>query len=322
MLVAPFPMNLASGYLGLSLRSPFVVGASPLCDEVSTAVRCEEAGAGAVVMRSLFEEQMRPPEKWTDPVVSVSGYQRSTEAYLKQLRALKRALSIPVIASLNGHRPGTWLEIAPRLEQMGADAIELNFYQIVADPATQADHIETEMLQTVGEIVGCVGIPVAVKISPFHGSVAQLAIALELEGAAGVVIFNRFFQPDVDPHAIGEKPRLHLSEPGELLLRLRWLAILSPLLRTTIAAGGGVYTSEDVLKVLLSGAHAVQLVSALLRGGPAVISTLREGLELWMKQRGHENLETFRGQLNLGRVENPAAFERANYIRVLQSWKV
>ncbi len=315
-------MNLASGYLGLPLRSPFIVGASPLCDNVGAARRLEEAGAGAVVMRSLFEEQMTPPGDCSPAFPVLTGCAFSPDAYLRHLQSLKSSLSIPVIASLNGHRPGSWRTFAPALERAGADAIELNFYQIVADPAIDADRIETEMLETVGEVVGGVNIPVAVKLSPFHTSVAQLAIAMELAGASGIVVFNRFFQPDVNVGIVGEQATLHLSEPGELRLRLRWLAIISPLLRGTIAASGGVYTSEDAVKSLLSGAHAVQLVSAVLRDGAQAIGSMRKGLETWMRRHGHTALEDFRGRFALDQTENLAEFERANYIRVLQSWKI
>lgn len=312
-------MNLASGYLGLPLRSPFVVGACPLCDDVQMAGRLEEAGAGAIVLRSLFEEQMRAPWE-TGAGEAPVAYQHSPDSYLRHIATLKRQVTIPVIASLNGHRPGAWMDFAPRLQDAGADAIELNFYQLVADPAIDADRVETDMLETVGDVVGGVELPVAVKLSPYHASVAQLAIAMELAGASGIVVFNRFLQPDVDVDQVRERVQMALSEPGELLLRLRWLAILAPLVRGSLAASGGVYTGEDVVKAILSGAHAVQLVSLLMRDGPAALGTLRRGIERWMRKRGFENLDEFRGKLALP-AENAAASERANYIRMLQSWK-
>lgn len=316
-------MNLATRYLGLPLRSPFVVGASPLCDDAHLARQLQDAGAGAVVMRSLFEEQLEPP-----PVANEDGgpgfpeyadYQFSPDHYLRQLDLLKEQLTIPVIASLNGHQPGAWTEFAARLERAGADAIELNFYQVVTDPAIAADQVETEMLRTVGEVASAVHIPVAVKLSPFHSSVAQLAIALELAGAAGIVVFNRFIQPDVDPDTLEVRPVLHLSEPSELLLRLRWLAILSPQVRGSLAVSGGVHSAADAVKALLTGAHVVQLVSVLLRHGPPVLRTLLRGLEIWMQEQGFAGLADFRGRLNLARCHDPSAYERANYIRTLQS---
>ena len=240
-------MNLSTDYLGLRLRSPFIVGASPFCDNVHLARRLEDAGAGAVVMRSLFEEQLEPPPAHVptafDSPTEASErfpefveYQLSPDEYLRQLQHLKATLTIPVIASMNGHQPGRWAAFASRLENAGADAIEMNFYQVVPDPSIPADLVETEMLETVGLIKSTVKIPVSVKLSPFHTAAAQLAVALELAGAAGLVIFNRFYQPDVNVDDVEVQPSLRLSDPQELLLRLRWLAILSPQLRGSLAA--------------------------------------------------------------------------------------
>ena len=317
-------MNLTTHYLGLRLRSPFVVGASPLCDDPHYARQLEDAGAGAVVMRSLFEEQLepRPPHAASEAAPAFpeyADYQLSPAAYLRHLEELKETLTIPVIASLNGHQPGAWTEFARLLEQAGADAIELNFYQVVTDPATAADQVETAMLATVREIAAAVRIPLAVKLSPFHSSVAQLAVAPELAGADGIVVFNRFFQPDIDIEDLVARPVLRLSDSAELLLRLRWLAILSPQMRGSLAASGGIHGSADAIKALLAGADVVQLVSVLLRHGPLVLTTLRRGLELWMQQRGLTDPGEFRGRLNLARCPDPAAYERANYIRVLHS---
>ena len=326
-------MNLASSYLGLTLSNPIVVGASPLCDRVSLARRLQEAGAAAIVMRSLFQEQIAPPPRHlamfeesttaaTESFPEYADYQFSPEEYLRQLDRLKSALTIPVIASLNGHEPGSWTEFATRLERAGADAIELNFYQVVTDPGIAADEIETRMLKTVGQLTEAVSIPIGVKLSPFHASVAQLAVALELEGADGVVVFNRFYQPDVSLGDLEVRPELHLSEPGELLMRLRWLAILSPQIRGTLSASGGVHSWEGVVNALLTGAHSVQLVSVLLKDGPAALWQILRGVETWMFQHGYESIDDFRGLLDLRRCSSPADFERANYIRTLQSWKV
>jgi dihydroorotate dehydrogenase (fumarate) len=323
-------MNLETSYLGLALRSPFVVGASPFCDDVYVARKLQDTGAAAVVMRSLFEEQL---ELLPHPTPSGDGstvadypefadYQLVPEAYLRQVERLKKTLTIPVIASLNGCHPGTWIEFARRLESAGADALELNFYHVVTDPSIAADQVETEMLETVGILAGSLNIPVAVKLSPYHASVAQLAVALELAGAAGVTVFNRFYQPEINIDDIKVQPQLHLSESHELLLRLRWLAILAPLLRGSLAATGGVHTSADVVKALLTGAHAVQVVSVLLKHGPFVLATMRQGLEKWMGEHGYTEIDQFRGLLNLERCRDPENYERANYIRVLQSWKV
>jgi dihydroorotate dehydrogenase (fumarate) len=314
-------MNLDTQYLGLRLKSPFVVGASPFCDDLEMAHRLEDAGASAIVMRSLFEEQITvAPARGEFP--GQADYQLSPREYLRQLERLKRTLSIPVIASLNGHGPGRWIDFAGQLERAGADAIELNFYQVVTDPGIGADQVETEMIEVVGRVSGSVRIPVGAKLSPFHASVSQLAVALELAGAAGIVLFNRFYQPDVNTDEIDVQSSLRLSDPGELLLRLRWLAIVSPLLRGSLSATGGVHGALDVVKAILTGAHTVQLVSVLLKHGPAVIPNLREGLERWMREHGFPDIERFRGLLNHQRCRDSAAYERAGYIRVLQSWKV
>ena len=330
-------MDLATNYLGLSLRNPFVVGASPFCDDVDVARKLQDAGAAAVVMRSVFEEQIearREPAFSPSPFVQAqgahgdpgfsefAGYQLTPEEYVRQIDDLKKQLTIPVIASLNGRGLGNWAGFAARLERAGADAIELNCYHVVTDPHIAADQVENEILQALGALTSSVRIPVAVKLSPFHASVAQLAVALELAGASGIVVFDRFYQPDVSTEDIEVQPSLRLSESSELLLRLRWLAILSPLLRGSLSASGAIHTPADVVKALLTGADTVQLVSVLLQHGPQILVTLRKGFELWMQAHDYSETGQFRGQLNLQRCRNPAAFERANYIRALQSWKI
>jgi dihydroorotate dehydrogenase (fumarate) len=323
-------MDLSTSYLGLELTSPFVVGASPLTDHPDGARRLQDAGASAVVLRSLFEEQLGPAvaalsvENGYAAAGRTPGaaeYAFSPGTYLRHLGRLKRALTIPVIASLNGHRPGGWVQFASRLEDAGADAIELNFYRVETDPTVAADQVEIAMLETLGAIAGAVRIPVAVKLSPYHAALAQLAVALELAGAAGVTVFNRFYQPDVDTQGLGVQPTLRLSEPGELLLRLRWLAILSPLLNGSLAATGGVVTAHGAAKAILTGAHAVQVVSAILRHGEGVIGEMRQGLQTWMAEHGFGSIADFRGRLNQRQCADPEAFERANYIRVLQNWR-
>ena len=325
-------MNLATHYLGLSLRNPFIVGASPFGDDVSVARELQDAGAAALIMRSLFEEQIGPAgnnlltsattAEGDDIFSEFAPYQAFPARYIRQVGYLKSAVTIPVIASLNGRDPGGyWPEFAQRLEGAGADAIELNFYRVVTDPAIGADQVETEMLRTVGSLTSTVRIPISVKLSPFHASVAQLAVALELEGAAGISVFDRFYQPDINIDEIEAQPHLRLSDSAELPLRLRWLAILSPLLSCSLAATGGVHTSADTIKALLTGAHAVEVVSVLLKHGPSVLGTLRQGLEIWMREHYFSEISQFRGMLDRARCPDTEAFERANYIRVLQSWQ-
>lgn len=330
-------MNLTCDYLGLRLNNPLVVGASPFCDDVSVARQLQDAGAAAIVMRSLFEEQIEAEERallhhletsaesnpeGTTYFPAFSEYQLGPDRYLRQLARLKAALTIPVIASLNGCHPGGWTDYARRFEAAGADAIELNLYRLVTDPAIAGDEVEAEMLNTVRDVVTAVRMPVAVKLSPFHGALPHFVTALEAAGARGVVLFNRFYQPDFNLEDLDITPQLRLSDPSELLLRLRWLAVLSPHVRASLAASGGVHASTDVVKSLLAGANVVQLVSVILRHGPRVISVLLEGLRGWLEEHGYENIEQLRGALNLRRCPDPAAYERANYIRILQSWRV
>jgi dihydroorotate dehydrogenase (fumarate) len=330
-------MNLDTEYLGLTLHSPLVVGASPFCDQVQVARQLQDAGAGAIVMRSLFEEQIEFEQRalvhhveWpaeSNPEArsyfpAFEEYQLMPDHYLRQIEQLRAVLSIPVIASLNGCRPGGWTDYAARFESAGANAIELNLYHLVTDPARSADDVEADMLETVSRVANSVKIPVAVKLSAFHTSLAQFAMGLEHAGAKGVVIFNRFYQPDFDLDALEVSPQLKLSDPSELLLRLRWLAILSPHVRGTLAATGGVHSTEAIVKAILAGAHAVQLVSVLLKHGPRVLSTLLNGLRGWMAERGYTSVAEFRGALNLRRCPDPEAFERANYQKILQSWRV
>lgn len=330
-------MKLETHYLGLKLSNPLIVGASPFCDDVYVARKLEDSGASAIVMRSLFEEQIQAEQFALTHHVETSAestsearsyfpafeeYQLLPDQYLRQIERLRAALTIPVIASLNGCRPGGWTDYASRFEAAGASAIELNLYQLVTDTGASADEVEADLLETVTNVTSAVRIPVAVKISPFHTSVAQFVIALEQAGAAGVVLFNRFYQPDYDIEELEVEPQLKLSDPGELLLRLRWLAILSPHVKRSLAVTGGVHTSAGIVKSILAGAHGVQLVSVLLKHGPNVLVTLLDGLRRWMEDHGYNSLDEMRGVLNLRRCPSPAAYERANYQRILQSWRV
>jgi dihydroorotate dehydrogenase (fumarate) len=330
-------MNLETKYLGLTLRNPLVVGASPFCDNLEASKRLEEAGASAIVMHSLFEEQIEleqqalihhletPAEsnyEATSYFPHYEDYQLTPDTYLRTLERLKSALSIPVIASLNGRRLGGWVDYARQLESAGADALELNTYQLATDPDIAGEDIETEIGVIVRAVSEAVRIPVSVKLSPFHASLAHFAASLDRQGAAGLVLFNRFFQPDFDIDELEVVPRLKLSYSSELLLRLRWLSILSPKLKGSLACSGGVHTPDDLIKAILAGAHAVQIVSVLLEHGPRTIPVLLDGLTDWMTEHGHADLTTMRGALNLKRCPDPAAHERSNYIKILQSWKI
>lgn len=329
-------MDFTATYLGLPLRSPIVVGASPFCDDPATCRALEDAGAGALVMRSLFAEQLQPARRKPTPphhrppkgaiaatfdFPSVREYQLSPAQYLRHLARLKKILRIPVIASLNGPHLGPWAESAHQLADAGADAIELNPYQVVTDSTLSSDQVEIEILRVLRVVTSTVKIPVALKLSPFHTSLAQFATAADLSGAAGLVLFNRFYQPDFDTVNLTVLPQLRLSDSSELLLRLRWLAILAPQLCGSLACSGGVHNADDVVKALLAGAHSVQVVSALLINGPGFLAELLHGLEAWMKDHGYASLEDFRGKLSLGHCPDPSGHERAGYIRILQGWR-
>jgi dihydroorotate dehydrogenase (fumarate) len=330
-------MKLTTDYLGLKLRNPLVVGASPFADNLNAAIQLQDAGASAIVMRSLFEEQIdmeqkaltylleMPAESYSEATSyfpHYEEYQLTPDHYLRQIQQLKSALTIPVIASLNGYRPGGWTDYARRFEGAGADAIELNLYHLVTDPTRGAAAVEEDMIETVRSVTSTVKIPVAVKLSAFHTAPTQFALALEQAGAAGVVVFNRFYQPDLNVEELEVQPQLKLSDPSELLMRLRWLAIMSPHVKGSLACTGGAHSAEDVIKSILAGAHAVQLVSVLLKNGPRYLSTILQGLKGWMDEHGYETVNEFRGAMNLKRCPDATAFERANYQKILQSWKI
>lgn len=330
-------MNLTTNYLGLTLQNPLVIGASPYCDTAYVARQLQDAGAAAIVMRSLFEEQIIAEQRAlahhveanTDSHAEASSYfpafseyQLTPDHYLKQLEHLKKTLTIPVIGSLNGCHAGGWTEYAKRIADAGADALELNLYQLVTDPTLRGVDVEAEMLDTVRSVTSSVRVPVAVKLSPFHTSPLNFTLELEKAGAAGVVLFNRFYQPDFNLEDLEVLPQLKLSDSSELLVRLRWLAIISPHLKGSLSASGGVHSTEDVVKALLAGAHSVQIVSALLKHGPRFITTLLNGMRHWLTEHGYESVEQLRGAMNHRRCPDPSAFERANYIRILQSWRV
>jgi dihydroorotate dehydrogenase (fumarate) len=234
---------------------------------------------------------------------------------------VKEAVGVPVIASLNGYTPGGWLGYARAMEQAGADALELNLYQVPTDPLQGAGAIEERAVEMVREVRRTIAVPLAVKLSPFYTAMVNLAARLAGAGADGLVLFNRFFEPDLDLEALEVRPRLRLSDSRELLLRLRWLAILSPALGSTaLAVSGGVHTVEDAVKAVMCGASAIQLVSALLKEGPGRLATLREEMSAWMEEREYGSLREMRGSMNLSRCPDPTALSRANYMRMLLTW--
>jgi dihydroorotate dehydrogenase (fumarate) len=287
-------------------------------------------------MHSLFEEQLRRDRARTlhDLEAHVDSFAEAAsffprpasfalgpDAYLEQIRRIRTATGLPVIGSLNGTTPTGWLDYAALIEQAGAAALELNVYRVVTDPDESAADVEGRIVEMVRAVRPRLRIPLAVKLSPFFSSLPHLVHRLEQVGADGVVLFNRFYQPDIDPEELAIVPRLELSHSSELRLRLRWLAILSGRVRVSLAASGGVHTAEDALKAVMAGAHAVQMVSALLAHGPEHLATVRARLAAWLEAHQYQSLEQARGSMSLQRCPDPDAIERANYMQVLQSWK-
>jgi dihydroorotate dehydrogenase (fumarate) len=318
------------------LPSPLVAGASPLADELDGVRRLEDAGASAIVLRSLFEEQITREqmsefenlESHGESFAEATSYFPSPHAfalgpfeYLDHLRRAKAAVGIPVIGSLNGTTPGGWIEYARLMQQVGADAVELNLYRIATSPEITSAEIEQQAIDIVREVKKAVTIPVAVKLSPFYTAFAHLARELDLAGADGLVLFNRFYQPDIDAAELTATRTLHLSDSSELRLRLHWMAILSGRVRASLAVTGGVHTALDVVKATMAGAHATQMVSALLLHGPGHLRTVLNDLAGWMEEHEWDSLARMRGNMSLFKVPDPDAYERANYMLMLHGWK-
>ena len=317
-------VNLRTRWLGLELPHPFVVGASPLSDTVDGVRRLEEAGAAAVVLRSLFEEQVQEPKAPLIPFLEDAGpdtFAVAPAEYLDLISRIKKTVRIPIVASLNGTSFGPWLEQARAMQNAGADALELNVYAVSTDPWDPPQVIERRTVEIVRAVRALVRIPVSVKLSPFYTSVPHLAQQLELAGADGVVLFNRFYQPDIDVETRSVVRSLRLSDPSELLVRLHETAILAGRFQGSIAVSGGVHSAVDAVKAVACGAHAVQVVSVLLQEGLGQLRRLREGLEAWMERHEETSLDGFRGGLSLLRCPDPRAWERAHYMRILQGWR-
>ena len=329
-------MNLTTSMLGLTLSHPFVAGASPLGRTLDDVRRLEDAGAAAIVLPSLFEEQItlasegriRHKDVADANAVAVlkhfprtGDYAFTPDEYAAHVARVRAAVHIPVIGSLNGTTSESWLTSSRLIEQAGASAIELNMYEVVADAKISGAAIEHQIIQVASELKEFLRIPVAIKLSPFFASLGNVINRLDKAGAAGVVLFNRFYQPDIDVDTLQTTTDARLSTSDELLLRLRWLAILHRRVNLSLIASGGVENADDGIKALLAGADAVQIVSAVLRHGPRCFGTLRLGLTAWMERKGFASLEEVRGKLSLRDVADPSAFERAHYLRTLQSWK-
>jgi dihydroorotate dehydrogenase (fumarate) len=311
--------DLRTRYLGLELPSPLVASSSPLTGTLDGLRRLEAAGAGAVVLPSLFEEELVPEALAGADPGERAGYGAGPGAYLRLVERARETLSIPVVASLNGVSRGGWAGYASRLEEAGADALELNVYYVSSRPGLSGSDVEWHYLDVVRAVRRATGIPLAVKLSPYFSSLANMAGQLVEAGANGLVLFNRFYQPDLDVEAMEVRPALELSTSTELRLPLRWIAILHRRHRVSLAASTGVHTTEDVLKVLLAGADVAMMTSALLRNGPDHLRTVEVGLRDWMDRHGYETVDQLRGRLSQRSIPDPRTFERANYIKTLAS---
>jgi dihydroorotate dehydrogenase (fumarate) len=327
--------DLRSRYLGLELNNPIVAAASPMTSSIDSLKRLEDAGVGAVVLPSLFEEQIEHEEMATHNLMltgaglspeahgffpEMQNYNTGPANYLKLIGDAKKVLSVPVIPSLNGYTPGGWTHIARQFEQAGADAIELNIYFLATDPEDTSAEIERRYIDLVASVSSIVSIPVAVKVSPYFSAMANMAARLAAAGASGLVLFNRFVQPDILLDELEVAPRLVLSNSDESRLALRWIAILRGRVNASLAATGGAHTAEDVLKLLLAGADCVMLASSLLRRGPNHVAALVNGVEKWLTEREYVSVEQMKGSLSQQACPDPAAFERNNYMKALTSY--
>ncbi len=330
-------IDLSTTYLGLKLKNPLVASSSPMCEDVGNICRMEDAGASAVVLQSLFEEQIdlesdeldrfimagteRSPEALTHFPEMTSGI-KGPDAYLSHIVKCKQAVKIPVIASLNGTTRGGWLGYAKQMEQAGADALELNIYYVAVDPDMTAEHVEQRYVDLMKAVKAEVKIPVAVKLGPYFSSMANMAKKLDAAGADALVLFNRFYQPDFDLEALEVVPNLILSNSHELLLRLHWIAVIYGSIRADLALTGGVHGASDVVKAMMAGAKIAMMTSALLKRGISYLDTIATELLIWMGEHEYDSIKQMQGSMSRNAVPQPGAFERANYMKVLSSYSM
>lgn len=326
-------MNLTTIYLGMQLPNPLIVGSGPLTNDIDTVKALEDAGAAALVLRSLYEEEITGEqmaaffnsESHGESFAEATTYSPDPEValgpdeYLEHLRSVKDAAGIPVIASLNGTTSGGWTSYSRLLEQAGADAVELNLYHAASDPTMNAAEVERQMIEIVRAVKREIRIPVAVKLSPLFTAFANFAGQLDAAGADGLVLFTRFHKVDIDVVELEVVRTLELSESSDLDLRLRGTAVLAGRVNASLAVSGGVHTALDVVKATMVGAHAMQMVSALLRNGPQHLRKVRADLEAWMEENEWNSLNEMRGNMSFGRIPDPAAYERANF-RMMFRW--
>ena len=327
-------MDLSTTYMGLKLKNPLVPAASPLSAKVDGVRAMEDAGASAVVLYSVFEEQITHEQHELDHYLvrdqasfaeamtyfpDLGDYKTGPDEYLEHIKKVKDAVTIPIVASLNGVSTGGWTEYGKQMEQAGADALELNVYYVAADPTLTGAEVEQRYVEVLQAVKKAVKIPVAVKLSPFFSSIANMAIKLGDAGADGLVLFNRFYQPDIDLEKLEVTPNVVLSTSTSARLPMRWIAILHERTKASLAASTGVHSHEDVIKMLMVGADITTMASALLKHGVWHLATVREALEHWLEEKEYESVEQLKGSLSQKSVKEPAAFERANYMKALNS---
>ena len=327
--------DLKSTYLGFALRNPLVASPSPMTGKLENLQRLEDAGIGAIVLPSLFEEQIEHDERQLDALEDfgsesfgealdyfppLAGYNTGTDTYLELVAAAKKALDVPIIGSLNGTTPGGWLRYAKMIEEAGADALELNIYLVAADPHLTGAQIEQQYIDLVEAVRKEVEIPLAVKVGPYFSSIANMMVRLQDSGANGLVLFNRFLQPDIDLEALQVHPNVELSTSFESRLPLRWIALMRDELGVSLAATSGVQGAADVVKLLLAGADAVMATSALLRRGPDYTSSILHGVKAWLEENEYESVEQLKGSMSRAKSGSPDAYERANYVKTLISY--
>ena len=330
-------MNLETNYLGLKLKSPLVPSASPMSNDLAKVKRLEDAGAAAIVMYSLFEEQIARENQALDHFTNIGSnsyaealtyfpepeqyHNLEAEDYLEHIRKLKESVDIPIIASLNGVSEGGWITYAKKMQEAGADALELNIYYIAADPEMTSQKVEDMYVNDLKAVKESVSIPVSIKLGPYFSAFANMAKRLEAAGADGLVLFNRFYQPDIDLETKEIAPSLELSNSFEKRLPLRWIAMLRPHLKCSLAATTGIHSAEDVIKMIMVGADVTQMASTLLREGCDKLFSIVEEMKIWMEQNEYESVAQMKGAMSSASVADPTSFERANYIRILQSYR-
>jgi len=326
-------LDLTTKYLGLNLRTPLVASASPLSHEIASIRALEDAGASAIVLYSLFEEQLRQESLELDFYLSAgtesyaeslsyfpepAEFNLGPDEYLEHIRKAKDAVKVPVIASLNGSSVGGWIQYATQIEEAGADALECNIYWIVTDPGISSGEVEQHYLDIVKAVKTAVHIPVAIKLSPFFSNFANMAQRIDDTGVDGLVLFNRFYQPDIDLETLELTPRVLLSTPQAMRLPLTWIGVLCGKLKASLAATSGIHSAEDVVKLVMVGADATMLCSTLLRNGIPHLRSIEEGLRQWMEAHEYESVAQMRGSMSQQRCSDPSAFERAQYMRAVK----